>query len=399
MICVRESNNFTSLRYPFTSWIRLVVLSGTATRLLRDAFMSALLKEARALSVDDDPYFIDADNDPCSRKGLGGSAPTPIISSLRAVSSFFTSIEGQRVFKSASLWKLPSSLLMRLWGGIVEFIRWRRTARASIKALPFFSLSLSVGVRMSGKKLITPEDLTVIREGYNIPSSIVLLVIATHETPRDNHPVYVCLSEYMLGARVQIPFDFEVAEVLWAFNVPLACVISHSRKCDGTKKASLILPNACMDGRRDFSLLGWRLRGIFGASPSNGRSLCLLPNGGLSCTSEAPPFADTRRGKSSFAGEGEQRAPKRVHPSEEEVVAQLKKELEASRAKVAQLQSMLRGDVAHPSAMVEYLRSDAYRRRMEFKQAHHSRSEYIKALLDVVVLYPELDLSSLYRSP
>ncbi|KAL6001177.1 hypothetical protein ACLOJK_006909 [Asimina triloba] len=73
--------------------------------------------------------------------------------------------------------------------------------------------------------------------------------------------------------------------------------------------------------------------------------------------------------------------------------AQLKEELEASRTEL-----MLRGYVTHPSAVVEYLRSDAYHRRMEFEQAHHSLSGNIRALSDVAALYPKLDLSSLYQN-
>ncbi|KAL6001440.1 hypothetical protein ACLOJK_007178, partial [Asimina triloba] len=49
------------------------------------------------------------------------------------------------------------------------------------------------------------------------------------------------------------------------------------------------------------------------------------------------------------------------------VAARLKEELKASRAEVARLQSMLQGDVARPSTISEYLRSNAYRRQVEFE--------------------------------
>ncbi|KAL6003030.1 hypothetical protein ACLOJK_023252 [Asimina triloba] len=178
------------------------------------------------IGVDNDPCLIDADDDPCSSVGVRGSAPTPIISPPRAVSSFFASIEERRVFKATSLRKLPflrellSSLLMRLWGVIVEFIRRGRTAHISIQSLPFFSSHLFVAIRMSGKKLITPEDLNMIRDGYNIPSSIVLSAPAAHETPWDNHPGYLCLNKYMIGAGVQIPFDFGVAKGALGLQCP-----------------------------------------------------------------------------------------------------------------------------------------------------------------------------------
>ncbi|KAL6003793.1 hypothetical protein ACLOJK_004339 [Asimina triloba] len=81
------------------------------------------------------------------------------------------------------------------------------------------------------------------------------------------------------------------------------------------------------------------------------------------------------------------------------IVARLREELEASRGKVAQLHLTLQGDATHSSAVTEYLGSEAYHHRMEFEQVHHSQSGYIRALSNVVALYPELDLSSLYPSP
>ncbi|KAL5980675.1 hypothetical protein ACLOJK_028584 [Asimina triloba] len=96
--------------------------------------------------------------------------------------------------------------------------------------------------------------------------------------------------------------------------------------------------------------------------------------------------------------EEERHTPKRVHPSEEEDNL-LKEELEASRAEVAWLQSTLWGDVIRSSVVVEHLRRDVYRHRVEFEQAHHSGSGYVKVQSDVAALYPKMDLSSLYRNP
>ncbi|KAL6001885.1 hypothetical protein ACLOJK_040449 [Asimina triloba] len=76
----------------------------------------------------------------------------------------------------------------------------------------------------------------------------------------------------------------------------------------------------------------------------------------------------------------------------------LREELEVSRAEVALFQSLLRGDDARSSAMVEYLQSTAYRCRVEFKRAHHSQDSYVRALSDVTALYSKIDLSSLYQS-
>ncbi|KAL5985313.1 hypothetical protein ACLOJK_027294 [Asimina triloba] len=55
-LLMRSPFVFTSLRHPFTSKIRLIMLSGTATGLLRDVFMSTLLEETRALRYDHGVY-------------------------------------------------------------------------------------------------------------------------------------------------------------------------------------------------------------------------------------------------------------------------------------------------------------------------------------------------------
>ncbi|KAL6002637.1 hypothetical protein ACLOJK_022856 [Asimina triloba] len=321
---------------------------------------------------------------------------------------------------------------------------------------------------MPGKRLITPKDLNVIREGYSIPSSIVLSASAAHETPRDNRSGYLCLNEYMLGAGVRIPFDFGVAEAFWAFNVPPACVVPHSWKVIQTIAWYYEYRGCSADWYLWREPLirwlsrGWEMRFFFVWLTSEGdiwgvperweeplldpipRSLLSLPASqrwalmyfrGTTLrwhSSREEFFHWCELAPFALIEEGERRTLKRVRPSEEEgnladfdssvkrafgslpsgqstpatelegmtppsVVVQLIEELEASRAVVARLQSMLRGDVVRPSAVAEYLRRDAYRRRMEFEQAYHSRSGYIRALSDVATLYPEMELSSLYQ--
>ncbi|KAL5982772.1 hypothetical protein ACLOJK_016848 [Asimina triloba] len=46
--------------------------------------------------------------------------------------------------------------------------------------------------------------------------------------------------------------------------------------------------------------------------------------------------------------------------------------------------------------IAEYLRSDVHRRREEFELCHHSQNGYVKALLNVALLFPGIDLSLLY---
>ncbi|KAL5979364.1 hypothetical protein ACLOJK_019262 [Asimina triloba] len=351
------------------------------------------------VDANDDPWSIDADNDPCSRRGSGGQFLPPSTISYGPTLHF---LRPQR-------------------GG--EYLRWR---------------------------LFDPN---VIREGYNISSSIILSAHAAHETPRDNGPGYLCLNECMLGARVRIPFDFEVAEALRAFNIPPACVIPHSwkviqmmawycehRGCSADRYLwRELLTHQSSQGyvkflaRRDIKGIdnpldcvpGWESRFFFAWLTSEGDIWGIL---------NEEFFHWCKSACLAVAKEGERRALKRARSSEEEgnladsdssieeapgssssrqltpmaelegtappsIVAQLKEELEASHAKVARLQSILQGDVVRSSVVTKYLRSDAYRRWVEFEQAHHSRSGYVKALLDVATFYTEIDLSSLYRSP
>ncbi|KAL5986925.1 hypothetical protein ACLOJK_015260 [Asimina triloba] len=56
-----------------------------------------------------------------------------------------------------------------------------------------------------------------------------------------------------------------------------------------------------------------------------------------------------------------------------------------------------RAKLAHWYAVVEYLQSAAYHHRMEFEQAHHSQSGYVRALSFMAALYPEVDLLPFYR--
>ncbi|KAL5988761.1 hypothetical protein ACLOJK_026863 [Asimina triloba] len=257
-----------------------------------------------------------------------------------------------------------------------------------------FHLALSVAVRMSGRKLITPEDLNMIREGYNIPST----------------------------------------EVLWAFNVPLACVAPHSWKVIQIKawyyenRGCLVnqylwrelLTRRWSQGhveflaRRDVKgivdplecMPRWEAKFFFARLVSE-RDIWGIPE---QWEESFPDLIPRSRSSTTFrwhpsreelfhwcelvhfmvAEEGERHAPKRVHPLGEEgnlsgsgpsvrrasgpsssrrstpvaesegmtppsVVPQLEEELEASRAEVAWLQLMLQGDVARPSAVVEYV--------------------------------------------
>ncbi|KAL5986646.1 hypothetical protein ACLOJK_014979 [Asimina triloba] len=103
------------------------------------------------------------------------------------------------------------------------------------------------------------------------------------------------------------------------------------------------------------NMLGWELRFFFARLTSKKEGNLVESD---SSTEEAPGSSSS--GHLTLLAKLEETAP----PS---VMAQLKEELEASRAEVARLQSMLQGDVVQPSIMAEYLRSYAYRRQVEFE--------------------------------
>ncbi|KAL6002773.1 hypothetical protein ACLOJK_022993 [Asimina triloba] len=155
------------------------------------------------IGMDNDPCLIAVDNDPYLRQGSGGRFLPP----------------------SSVPYELSPHFLRPQRGN--AYLRRRLFENSPLHYRCDYGVR-SGTVRMSGKQLITPEDLNVIREGNSIPSNIVLSAPAAHETPQDNHLEYLCLNEYMLWAGVQIPFDYGVAEALWAFNVPPARIAPYS---------------------------------------------------------------------------------------------------------------------------------------------------------------------------
>ncbi|KAL6010400.1 hypothetical protein ACLOJK_000831 [Asimina triloba] len=88
-------------------------------------------------------------------------------------------------------------------------------------------------------------------------------------------------------------------------------------------------------------------------------------------------------------------------------VARLRTELEALRVERLQVRLAREGNSlptrSTPSTAVlvitEYLRSDAYQQRMEYGHSHHAQSGYAKALLDIHLLFPDMDLTPLYKKP
>ncbi|KAL5988658.1 hypothetical protein ACLOJK_026756 [Asimina triloba] len=97
---------------------------------------------------------------------------------------------------------------------------------------PYFSSKKRGGSylrrRFFEDKPIMPEDLDVIQEGYSVPINIVLSLWTLHETSQDYRPGHLCLNEHMLRVVVRVPFEFEVAEALLAFQVLPARVTPHS---------------------------------------------------------------------------------------------------------------------------------------------------------------------------
>ncbi|KAL6002035.1 hypothetical protein ACLOJK_037482 [Asimina triloba] len=86
-------------------------------------------------------------------------------------------------------------------------------------------------------------------------------------------------------------------------------------------------------------------------------------------------------------------------------IARLQVELKVPPAKSLQgAEGDASGQVSRPTSgehrtliILEYLRSDAHRRREEFERSHYAHDGFMKALSVVAALYLKLYLSSLYR--
>ncbi|KAL5993814.1 hypothetical protein ACLOJK_038171 [Asimina triloba] len=90
--------------------------------------------------------------------------------------------------------------------------------------------------------------------------------------------------------------------------------------------------------------------------------------------------------------------------------AELHAELDATRGEVSLLLAELlsefkvtQAEVSFPdsqsSIMAEYVRSDIRRRSEEYEHSQYSQSGYMRTLSDVAVLFPGIDLLSLYQAP
>ncbi|KAL5973113.1 hypothetical protein ACLOJK_037139, partial [Asimina triloba] len=145
---------------------------------------------------------------PYSKRHLFGNFPSIITSKLKVGHALST------------IYKLEeSSSILHPYSNPVAF-------SASFADRPFFLVSLE----MAKEQLVTSEDLDVIRDNYNIPSNIILLPPASHETSQEYHPRHLCLNEYMLRAGVRVPFEFRVAKALLAFHISPTRVTPHSWK-------------------------------------------------------------------------------------------------------------------------------------------------------------------------
>ncbi|KAL6002270.1 hypothetical protein ACLOJK_034200 [Asimina triloba] len=146
------------------------------------------------------PYFLSWKRDDLySKQRLFGDSSSIIISKLEVGHTMLM------VYKLEE-----SSLILHLYSNLVIFA-------TSFADRPFFLLSFE----MAEKHLVMSEDLDVIQDNYNIPSSIILSPPTSYETPRDYRPGHLCLNEYMLRAGIQIPFEFGVADALLAFHISL----------------------------------------------------------------------------------------------------------------------------------------------------------------------------------
>ncbi|KAL5980909.1 hypothetical protein ACLOJK_028829 [Asimina triloba] len=236
--------------------------------------------------------------------------------------------------------------------------------------------------------------------------SIILSAPESHETPQDYHPGHICLHESMLMAKVQIPFEFEVAEVLLTFHVSPVRFTPHSWKgyavftgkgnvkaIDNSpdltpgwkdvwgilKRWVVPLPEPIFElvagliVSQQLALIYFR-RIVFCWFPSKeeflhwARSLeeednSVELNSSSGGVFELPPL----EGTSLVADLGEEKgassprdqvAHPRLREAELSEVARFREELEVSRAKVVRLQASLQEGDVQSLVVIEYLRRE-----------------------------------------
>ncbi|KAL6002444.1 hypothetical protein ACLOJK_034376 [Asimina triloba] len=77
-----------------------------------------------------------------------------------------------------------------------------------------YKFEMGPQVQMTERELNSSDELAQIRDCYEILSGIDLSARKPYETPRDHHPKYIFLNQYMFKAEIQIPFEFGVADIL-----------------------------------------------------------------------------------------------------------------------------------------------------------------------------------------
>ncbi|KAL6004123.1 hypothetical protein ACLOJK_004670 [Asimina triloba] len=224
-------------------------------------------------------------------------------------------------------------------------------------------------LEMAEEQPITPEDLNTIREGYNIPISIVLSAPAPalHETSQDYHPGHLCLNEHMLRAGVRVPFEFErdiwgVPEQ-WEEPLPHSIPQSYVRLSAFQRWTLMYFRGTSLHwfpSREEFfhwcksvhfiMLEKGKKRAPKRARPLEEGSILVDFDSSIEVASKLSPIrgsstavnrVDRRRAslpQESFAQSGSEGIILSLG------VAQLREELEASHVEVVRLQSLLRGD-------------------------------------------------------
>ncbi|KAL6006445.1 hypothetical protein ACLOJK_037399 [Asimina triloba] len=82
---------------------------------------------------------------------------------------------------------------------------------------------------MAGKRgMIIPNNWASLRSRYCIPDYVELLVPAEGVTLRNHHEGCIYLNEWMFKAGVQIPFDFDILELLHIFGAAPIQVLPNS---------------------------------------------------------------------------------------------------------------------------------------------------------------------------
>ncbi|KAL6000920.1 hypothetical protein ACLOJK_006647 [Asimina triloba] len=171
----------------------------------------------RAISGSSLGALVGVGSDPLSRQGSVSQFLPPSSIPYGSSPYFLSRKKGDSYSKWHPFGNSPSNIMTKLKVGHALSMIYKLEGSRSILH-PYSN---------PAEQFVTSEDLNVIRDSS---SSIIMSPPALYKTSRDYCSGHLCLNEYMLRAKVWVPFKFGVAVALVAFHISPAHVSPHSWK-------------------------------------------------------------------------------------------------------------------------------------------------------------------------